>query len=445
MNNKNLASLAAIAAVIILGLACNKKTTDPEPPLLMVSTQSLDFGSDLYGLQIIISNGGGSPLNWSIADQPSTWYSYYPSEGAIDSGSDTVNVFVDRVGSVGELGDTLTISSNGGTALVEILMQVPTAPTLSVYPTQLDLGADHSTGSLQIINAGPGQLDWNITEDLEWLELAPTGGSTTQEIDTIEVTITRPHLTNDDLNGIISVTSNGGSRSVEVAARDTVFTSEGIYTVLKLERTITRHSHMGYQRVDMIEASFDSIYAPCDPVFPMTADSVYCEDYVLLWDSDLNRFRYEQTMPRIFLDEGGLYNFVVDGNQQIPSFADSIMFPDLAPYITSPADSADFPRNEDLAVAWSDTGAGTIALAVISLSDSICGLPFDLTGFGGLFFETENDGDFDITVAALSTLRPGEYKICLFNDNAHDISAAGYDLRSFIIAGSRSYVTVFLQ
>ena len=82
---------------------------------------------------------------------------------------------------------------------------------------------------------------------------------------------------------------------------------------------------------------------------------------------------------------------------------------------------------------------------MISLSDSICGLPFDLTGFGGLFFETENDGDFDITVAALSTLRPGEYKICLFNDNAHDISAAGYDLRSFIIAGSRSYVTVFLQ
>lgn len=445
MNNKNLALLAAIAAVIILGLACNKKTTDPEPPALVVSPLSLDFGSDFYGLQVFISNGGNATLNWSISNQTPDWYSYFPGGGSIDAETDTVNVFVSRLGMDGELADTLTISSNGGTALVEILMQVPTSPTLSVYPTQLDFGADRASGSFLIINAGPGQLDWNITEDMEWLELAPTDGSTTQEIDTIEMTITRPHLTNDDLNGIISITSNGGSRSVEVAARDTVYVSEGIYTVLRLERTITRHSHMGYQRVDMIEASFDSIYAPCEPVFPMAADSVSCEDYVLSWNEELGRFQYSQTMPRVFLNEGGLYNFVIDGNELIPSFADSITFPDLAPYITSPLDSADFPRNEDLPVAWSDTGAGTIALVVVPLSDSICGVPFDLTGFGWLFFETENDGDFDITVPALSTLSPGEYKIYLFNYNAHDITAAGYDLRSFILAGSTSYVTIQLQ
>jgi len=445
MCNKNLTSLAVFTALIILALSCDKNSTQPDTPLLSVSPASLDFGPDQYGLQIFLNNGGGAALDWTIDTQSPTWFSSHPGQGSIVLETDTVNVFVNRAGLQGEYADTLTISSNGGSARVEILMQVPASPTLSVYPTRLDFGSDSETGFFQILNAGPGQLDWNIAEDIEWLELAPASGSTTQESDTIEITVIRPHLTNEELAGSVLITSNGGTRTIEVVARDTVYISEGIFAILTLERTITRHSHMGYLRSDLIEARFDSIYSPCESIFPMAADSVYCDDYILSWNADLNTFQYSQTMPRIFISPGELYHFIVNGNQQIPAFTDSIVFPDLAPYITSPSDSASFSRTVDLPVVWSDTGAGTITIAVILAADSICAAPFDLTGFEGLFFETENDGQYAIPAAELSSLSSGDYKIILFNYNAHAISVAGYDPRSLILGGSASYATIQLQ
>jgi hypothetical protein len=410
-----------------------------------VSPLTVDFGTDQLGLYFLINNTGESTLEWNIENTNQTWYEYSPSSGSIMTETDTVEVMVDRAGLSGEFTDTLMITSNGGAARVAILMQVPESPTLSVYPTSLNFGVDEDISFFQIVNSGPGLLEWNITESIDWLELDPSSGSTEGgQPDTITVSITRPNLTNDNLSGEILVSSNGGSQAIGVSARDTVYAAEGIYAFLMLDRKITRH-HMGHQRDDLITARFDNSYSPCEPNDPLEADSVYCNEYTLLWNSDRGNFEYDQTMPRTFLGLGAIYFFGAVGNSSVPSLTDSVTFPLYAPYLTAPVDSASVSRNSDLTLEWTGVGENQVTVSLILSSDSICALPYDVTGLNGINFETDNDGQYIILSSELSGLDAGEYRLILTNYNAHGISANGYHADSFIMAKTTSYVTVYLQ
>jgi len=425
--------------------SCDDKSTEPQQPVLSVSPLTIDFGADQLGLHFLINNSGGSTLEWNVENTAQTWYQYSPSGGTTGTETDTVEVMVDRTGLSGGFTDTLTVTSNGGTSRVAILMEVPESPTLSVYPVSLDFGVDEETSFFRIENTGPGQLDWNITEDIEWLELGPASGSTVGgEPDTITVTIERPYQSNAALSGEILISSNGGSRTIGVAARDTVFTQEGIYAFLTLERNITSH-HMGYQRDDLISARFDNSYTPCEPGDPLMADSVYCSEYTLLWNAEKSSFEYDQTMPRTFLVLGDNYFFDIAGNSTVPSFTDSVTFPLYAPFLTSPVDSATVSRSSDLALEWSGVGENQVTVSLILSSDSICALPYDVTGLHGINVETDNDGQYIILSSQLSGLDAGEYRLILSNYNAHGISAGGYHSDSFIMAKTTSYVTVYLQ
>jgi len=444
MINRRFLLIGYILSTLTLFNSCDEKSTEPRQPVLLVSPSALDFGTDQLGLRLFISNGGGQTLEWNIDNPSESWYECSPASGSATTETDTVEIMVDRSGLTGEFTDTLTISSNGGTASAEIMMQVSISPTLSVYPLDLDFGATANMATFQIVNSGPGLLEWNITENIDWLELSADTGSCSAEPDTITVSIQRPNLSNDDLSGEILVSSNGGSRTVGVAARDTVYTSEGIYAFLTLERVITRH-HMGQNQDDLIAARFDGSNTPCEPTVPLAADSVYCSEYTLIWNAEKSNFEYYQNMPRHFLSQGTTYFFSVLGNSQVPAMMDSVTFPLYAPYLTAPNDSTTISRNSDLSVEWTGVGENQVTVSLILSSDSICALPYNTSGLHGINIDTDNDGQYVFTSSQLTGLDPGEYRLVLSNYNAHGISANGYDSDSFIMAKSTSSVTIYLQ
>lgn len=445
MTGKWILLIGSFLLVLIIVNSCGDKSTEPGQPVLSVSPSTVDFGTDQLGLYILISNAGGSTLDWSAENIGQTWYELSRSSGAVTTETDTVEVMVNRTGLSGEFTDTLTITSNGGTAMVRVLMQVPESPTLSVYPANLDFGVDEDNLYFQVVNSGPGILEWSITEDIDWLELDPLSGSAEGgQPDTIMVSIARPYLSNDILFGEILVSSNGGSHTIEVSARDTVFADEGIYAFLTLERAITRH-HMGQSRDDLISARFDSVNSPCEPAEPLAADSVYCNEYTLLWNPDKGKYEYDQMMPRTFLGLGQTYFFGIVGNSGVPSLTDSVTFPLYAPSLTAPTDSAAVSRNSDLTLEWTGVGENQVTVSLISSSDSVCAVPYDTSGLQGINIETDNDGQYIILSSQLSGLDPGEYRLILSNYNAHEISADGYRSDSFIMARTSSYVIVYLQ
>lgn len=87
-------------------------------------------------------------------------------------------------------------------------------PVLSVTPTALGYGSDLTTLSFDIRNAGSGTLSWSLVTDVPWASVSVASGATTAETDTVTVTVGRTGLTLPAYEGAVTVTSDGGTRSV---------------------------------------------------------------------------------------------------------------------------------------------------------------------------------------------------------------------------------------
>ena len=100
-------------------------------------------------------------------------------------------------------------------------------PELEVAPSVLDFGSTASETRLTVWNAGkdsrvlgssPANLRYNLAADRDWITLSHSGGTSSGEKDHLVVRINRSRLSNGRNTGTISVTSNGGSKSVAVIA-----------------------------------------------------------------------------------------------------------------------------------------------------------------------------------------------------------------------------------
>ena len=112
---------------------------------------------------------------------------------------------------------TQKVSVKAGTASnVQISME-PITPILNVMPKELDFGEETATLAIDITNAGKGTLQWNIDEDIAWLSCSPVSGTTNKESSPVVVTVSRTEMDRGDYNGMIVVTSNGGSQKIPVS------------------------------------------------------------------------------------------------------------------------------------------------------------------------------------------------------------------------------------
>jgi len=114
---------------------------------------------------------------------------------------------------------TVAATSEGisGTASITVKLVLVAPPSMS--PTSLDFGTAATQKTFAITSPGEGTLTWSVSDNQAWLGATPTSGSTTSETDTITVTVDRAGLAAGSYSGTITVTSNGGSKTVPVSMR----------------------------------------------------------------------------------------------------------------------------------------------------------------------------------------------------------------------------------
>ncbi len=115
----------------------------------------------------------------------------------------------------------------GWAAALLALAGCPFSPTLDVQPLAVSFGSADAVKEIRVTNGGMGTLAWQASENLPWLELSlpaagakqdTVQGTTTSEIDVIQLTVNRSALPLGVSTGEILITSNGGEQSVAVSA-----------------------------------------------------------------------------------------------------------------------------------------------------------------------------------------------------------------------------------
>ena len=199
-------------------------------PELSVSVTSLHFGSTSTSLPFTITNTGEGTLEWSAIEN-ADWLSINPASGSLGSDQASVAVQVDRSGlSPGDFSESITISSNGGSAVILVNM-VLDGPVLSVSATNLEFGTASNSQSFTISNTGMGSLDWTLSSNASWLTLSPSTGSVTSSPSAITVLLDRASMTPGIYSEIITVSTNGGSAVITLSA-----------TILGPELTVSNNS-----------------------------------------------------------------------------------------------------------------------------------------------------------------------------------------------------------
>lgn len=230
-----------------------------------------------------------------------------------------------------------------------------------------------------------------------------------------------------DIAGSVNVIDNSVSAEISHLSDfcvmiDTSSAAEGIFAKLVVARNVSYLG--GYTTfIDGITASFDSAYAPCDPVNPIPGISVTCEQYLLTWAAAIGGYTYPEfgTILNPFIQLGENYIFTVTASGSAPALVDSIAFPAKNPYVIIPTIMSTHSRSSDLLVNWLDYGGGTIELLLVSTEGDSC-----------FMVETTNDGSHLIASSNLTDLTPGVYSLILNYYNRKNISASGYDSRGFI-------------
>jgi len=190
-----------------------------EGPVLVLSNNSLNFGTVTDNLTFTVTNGGIGTVTYN-AVYTAAWLTVNPTSGSATTETDVINVSVDRSGlAYGNYFETVTITSNANSATVDVMMTVPDPnnPQLSAYPSTVDFGSNSTEETFNITNTGSGMLTWNITDDKSWISVSPQSGTTEAETDEIIVTIDRLGQSPGTYTGIIMIASDGGNQNISVS------------------------------------------------------------------------------------------------------------------------------------------------------------------------------------------------------------------------------------
>ena len=90
-------------------------------------------------------------------------------------------------------------------------------PRICVSPTSLDFGTTSTSLSFEVWNCGSDELDYEITDNVGWLQTSPTTGSSSGDRDTIIATVDRSGLSPASYSGRINVTSEGNLATINVS------------------------------------------------------------------------------------------------------------------------------------------------------------------------------------------------------------------------------------
>lgn len=112
--------------------------------------------------------------------------------------------------------DTKKVKIEAGISSRVDMVLTPLRPKLTVSAETLEFGEENTTLTLDITNTGKGALQWQITEDIEWLECKPLMGKTEKEVSSIVLTVSREGWAKGEYSRTFAISSNGGSAVITV-------------------------------------------------------------------------------------------------------------------------------------------------------------------------------------------------------------------------------------
>jgi Flagellar-associated PapD-like len=210
-------------------------TIDVPTAKLVARPSALDFGKIEQGskpiMSVVISNNGGHTLTWQANNGGASWLKLQPTSDKIQAGGSAQFIYATADTSqlkVGNYSAALHITSNGGTSLVGVKLEVVPASLqpvakINVTPTSLDFGTldtgQHLMKMLAVSNSGTLALNWKAdTGNANWIKL----DTQTQTIqpgalpDTIKAAVDTTNLSAGPQTAELNITSNGGSVQVSI-------------------------------------------------------------------------------------------------------------------------------------------------------------------------------------------------------------------------------------
>lgn len=120
----------------------------------------------------------------------------------------------------------------------------PPPAALAVSTKTLDFGLNTTNLPIEVWNSGGSALNYSIADNVDWLTISPTSGSSAGERDTITATVNRSGLAAGTYQGTITVTpSTGAAITIAVAMQ------YGTVPQVKL-KPIARWDTIAYQRIN---------------------------------------------------------------------------------------------------------------------------------------------------------------------------------------------------
>lgn len=193
-----------------------------------VSPSALSFsvmqgGTNPAPQTINYSKTGYRTKTWTVSSN-TAWVNVSPPSGTISTETDQIIIGVNSTGlAAGTYSATVTILLQGGKSqeytTLPVSVVVSDSPRLSTTPASLSFsgvagGANPVGQTLGITNTGGGTLSWSVSDNVNWLSLAPVSGTNSG---TVSAAISVSGLAAGTYSGTITVSAvSGGTKDVLV-------------------------------------------------------------------------------------------------------------------------------------------------------------------------------------------------------------------------------------
>ena len=215
------------------------KIVNSMEPSLSYSPDSFDVGEIKKGNKIStyfdIWNEGVEELEFQL-NSDEEWLTYGPSSGTSNGEHINISVEIDTSNlDEGLYEGDIQITSNGGDKIFNISMEVISDAILSIDPPSYDFGQQGKnkiiTTTIDIKNAGENVLEYSLSTDEDWIKVDPLEGTSSGEIDVINVEVNTSVLSVGLYSGNISIESNGGNKKFEVSVNISNLLAEEIIKI----------------------------------------------------------------------------------------------------------------------------------------------------------------------------------------------------------------------
>jgi hypothetical protein len=203
---------------------------EENPPRLSVSPSSLRFSAiegegNPAAQRLTVKNVGGGEMDWR-ATGDAAWLKLSPTEGMSTGEEDAIEVSVDTSGlEAGSHTANITVTSasavNSPVVIPVVLEISEPPPRLSVSPTELTFssvegGNDPTPKEILIQNTGGGEMAWRVTSNAGWLSASPDLGSSSGEVNSVQVAARVSGLSPGVYSGTLTVSASGAKDSPQL-------------------------------------------------------------------------------------------------------------------------------------------------------------------------------------------------------------------------------------